>query len=77
MNPLELFLIAQIFCLKIEKYHHFKPAYGKVCDFLKYLLIDFITIDVETHSMLNIHVDLPPLEDPIILVDGIRTWVVE
>lgn len=45
MNLEELFLIARVFNLKIEKYHNLKIAYGKVCYYLRSLVCDFISID--------------------------------
>lgn len=69
MNPEELLLIARVINLKIQKYHHFKPAYGTVYDFTKSLLFDFPTIYVGTYVMLNRHIKLHPLQDTIILQD--------
>lgn len=54
MNPKELFLIIRILSLKIEKYHHFKLSYGRVCDYLRFLVRDYASIDVEIHHILVI-----------------------
>lgn len=71
MNPKDISSFARIFNLKIEKDHHFKPALDKVCHFLKSLVCDFETIYAKIHLMIFNHVYLPPLEDPIITVEGI------
>lgn len=66
MNPKEVFIIARITSQKIERHHSFKPTYARDFDFLKSLVCDFTSIDIEVQPVLPNHVDIPPLEPAMI-----------
>ena len=59
MNLEEIFLIAQVFQLKAEKYPKMKIAFEMTCEFLKALVCDFGKKDAEIHPILAQKFEFP------------------
>lgn len=72
MNLEEIFLISRVFSFKIEKHHKMKVAYAKTCDFLKSLVCDFATIDIEIHLVLVNRMGLPPFDPQTMITEDIQ-----